>query len=62
MLKSHLNIVLVFLSLVVLIEAKKNKIVGPEQTLVYGDGLKPDEIVLPARYFFIHASTPEGLL
>ncbi|XP_055386486.1 protein O-glucosyltransferase 2-like [Condylostylus longicornis] len=31
------------------------------KTLVYGPGLKPDVITLPARYFFIHAVDKSGV-
>ncbi|XP_055919879.1 protein O-glucosyltransferase 2-like [Eupeodes corollae] len=35
-------------------------IVDPEKTLVWGPGLKPDQIVLPVRYFFIQAVDKNG--
>ncbi|XP_068145591.1 protein O-glucosyltransferase 2-like [Drosophila tropicalis] len=34
--------------------------VDVKRTLVWGPGLQPDEIVLPARYFFIHAVDETG--
>ncbi|XP_067632235.1 protein O-glucosyltransferase 2-like [Eurosta solidaginis] len=38
----------------------ESRIVDAEKTLVWGPGLKPDEVVLPARYFFIHAVDKNG--
>lgn len=38
----------------------KEQIVNVQKTLVWGPGLKPDNIVLPARYFFIHAIDETG--
>lgn len=37
-------------------------IVDPKKTLVYGPGLKPSQIVLPVRYFFIQAVDHDGKL
>lgn len=28
--------------------------INPEKTKIWGPGLKPDSINMPARYFFIH--------
>lgn len=36
------------------------QIVDAEKTLLWGPGLEPDEVVLPARYFFIHAVDKNG--
>lgn len=38
----------------------ESRLVDAEKTLVWGPGLKPDEVVLPARYFFIHAVDKNG--
>ncbi|TDG44736.1 hypothetical protein AWZ03_008877 [Drosophila navojoa] len=40
--------------------ACEEQIVDVRKTLVWGPGLKPDDIVLPARYFFIHAVDTNG--
>lgn len=55
-----LNVLLI--TFLIFVEAKKGDLVSPQATLIYGHGLKPDEVVLPARYFFIHAVTTEGVL
>lgn len=36
------------------------KIVDPSKTIVYGSGLNPDKVVLPARYFYIEAAREDG--
>lgn len=61
MLKVFLKLFIVFISCLVFNEATGKDLVGPEQSVVTGHGLKPDEVVLPARYFFIQAKTPEGV-
>ncbi|XP_034105914.1 protein O-glucosyltransferase 2-like [Drosophila sulfurigaster albostrigata] len=38
----------------------KEQVVDVKKSLVWGPGLKPDHIVLPARYFFIHAVDESG--
>ncbi|XP_067001776.2 protein O-glucosyltransferase 2 [Anabrus simplex] len=39
----------------------KSKVeVSPLNTVVWGPGLTPDEIILPARYFYIHAVDTQG--
>ncbi|XP_002135782.3 protein O-glucosyltransferase 2-like [Drosophila pseudoobscura] len=38
----------------------QNQILDVAKTQVWGPGLKPDDIVLPARYFFIHAIDNNG--
>ncbi|CAD7078874.1 unnamed protein product [Hermetia illucens] len=38
-----------------------SKLVDPSKSLVWGPGLKPDKIVLPARYIFIHAVDRDGV-
>ncbi|XP_030561243.1 protein O-glucosyltransferase 2-like [Drosophila novamexicana] len=40
--------------------ACEDQSVDVKKTLVWGPGLKPDDIVLPARYFFIHAVDKTG--
>lgn len=62
MLKVLIKLFIIFISYFVLTKAAENNVVGPKESLIYGHGLKPDEVVLPARYFFIHASSPEGVL
>lgn len=62
MLKFLIKFSILLTSFLVLIEAGESDLVGPKESLIYGHGLKPDEVVLPARYFFIHASSPEGAL
>lgn len=49
--------VTVFITLLVCIETEINASPVPNlsKTKVWGPGLKPENIVLPARYFFIHA-------
>ena len=37
-----------------------HQLVDPAKTLVWGPGLKPDIITVPARYFFIQAVDHNG--
>lgn len=50
----------IFLILLFQFAICKEQIVDVKKTLVWGPGLKPDSIVLPARYFFIHAVDESG--
>ncbi|XP_032590679.1 protein O-glucosyltransferase 2-like [Drosophila grimshawi] len=52
-------IILVFI-LQFSVTACEEQILDAKKTLVWGPGLKPDDIVLPARYFFIHAVDRSG--
>lgn len=61
MLKVLLKLFIVFISCLIFNESSGTDLVGPEQSVIFGHGLKPDEVVLPARYFFIQAKTPEGV-
>lgn len=51
-----------FLILFILLKyGSSSKLVDPSKSLVWGPGLKPDKIVLPARYIFIHAVDRDGV-
>jgi hypothetical protein len=37
-----------------------HEVIDVKKTLIWGPGLTPHEIVLPARYFFVHFVGPNG--
>ncbi|XP_075165934.1 protein O-glucosyltransferase 2-like [Haematobia irritans] len=55
-----MKIIVIYLALVATICKASPKIVDPTKTTVYGSGLEPDKVVLPARYFYIHATGEDG--
>lgn len=51
---------LVFSALGVITLGSQLRTVDAEKCLIWGSGLRPDEIVLPARYFYILAVDTQG--